>query len=333
MKRTASLFANCFLCIAASAQYAPQAGIAGSDAVPHNSAQIIAWATGCTIQRGRMDIAQPSLGYANSGDSTLATGAADNMVVSLGDSGVATLTFAQPIMNGAGADFVVFENGFLNTANNEEAFLELAFVEVSSDGLNFFRFPSSSLTQDTQQIAGTGAPGTGDYINARHINNLAGKYISKYGTPFDLEELKDIAGLDVNNITHIRLVDVIGSLGTYASKDKDQNIINDPYPTPFPTCGFDLDAVGVIHQQTASSTKDIYKSLTSLAPNPTTGIVHIQTKNKLQLIVTDISGKILLKNLCNHHAEISLGEFQNGIYFFNFTDVNGNRWSEKVIKY
>lgn len=333
MRRTASLFIICILPFTMSAQYAPQAGIAGSDAIPHNSLQIVAWATHCTLQRGWMDIAQPSLGYANSGDSTLATGVADNMVVSLGDSGVATLSFAQPITNGAGADFAVFENGFLNAANNEEAFLELAFVEVSSDGFTFFRFPPASLTQDTQQIAGTGAPGTGDYINARHINHLAGKYIGKYGTPFDLEELKDIAGLDVNNITHIRLVDVIGSLGAHASYDKDQQVINDPYPTPFPTCGFDLDAVGVLHQQTPSSVSDSYKSLTRLAPNPTTDIIHIHSEKALQLIVTDISGKILLKSRCNEHTEISLKDFQNGVYFFNFTDANGNRWSEKVVKY
>ena len=103
----------------AIAQYAPQAGISGSDAVPHNSSQIVSWATSCSIQRGWMDIAQPNLGFVNSGDSTLALGVADNFVVSLGDSGVATLTFASPITNGVGADFAVFENGFLNTANNK----------------------------------------------------------------------------------------------------------------------------------------------------------------------------------------------------------------------
>lgn len=317
----------------ARGQYAPQAGITGSDAIAHNSPQIIAWATGCTLQRGWMDIAQPSLGYAYSGDSSLAIGAADNMVVSLGDSGVATLSFAQPVMNGAGADFVIFENGFLNTADSEEAFLELAFVEVSSDGMNFFRFPPVSLTQDTQQISGTGAPGTGDYLLARQLHHLAGKYISKWGTPFDLEALNGLAGLDVNHITHIRLVDVVGSINAHASKDKDDRVINDPYPTPFPTSGFDLDAVGVLHQQNASYTAHPYKHLVRLAPNPTTDRLYIHSEKNLQLIVTDISGKIMIKRTCHQRTEISLEEFQSGIYFFNFNDENGNKWSEKIVKY
>ena len=33
----------------------------------------------------------------------------------------------------------------------------------------------------------------------------------------------------------------------YASYDSQGNIINDPFPTPFETGGFDLDAIGVIH--------------------------------------------------------------------------------------
>ena len=33
-----------------------------------------------------------------------------------------------------------------------DTFLELGLVEVSSDGLNYFQFESTSLTQDTLQI-------------------------------------------------------------------------------------------------------------------------------------------------------------------------------------
>ena len=65
-----------------------------------------------------------------------ATGmAGDGRVVSLGDGGVAILTFDTPLSDGPGPDFAVFENAFLET------FLELAFVEVSSDDVNYFRFP------------------------------------------------------------------------------------------------------------------------------------------------------------------------------------------------
>jgi hypothetical protein len=39
------------------------------------------------------------------------------------------------------------------------------------------------------------------------------------------------------------------SENNYASCDSQGHQINDPWPTPFPTGGFDLDAVGVIHQK------------------------------------------------------------------------------------
>ena len=42
-----------------------------------------------------MDIANPSLGFVTNGDSSMAIGPADYGVVSLGDSGIATLTFEQ----------------------------------------------------------------------------------------------------------------------------------------------------------------------------------------------------------------------------------------------
>ena len=81
--------------------------------------------------------------------------------MSLGDGGVAILTFKYPIKNETGNDFAVFENSFNDT------FLELAFVEVSSDGIHYFRFPAVSNTQDTLQM------GNDASIDARHLNNLA----------------------------------------------------------------------------------------------------------------------------------------------------------------
>ncbi|MFM7423632.1 MAG: calcium-binding protein [Elainella sp.] len=75
-------------------------------------------------------------------------------IVSLGDldeaqiaagakPGEITLLFGSGIRDGEDADFVVFENGFDNRGG---IFGELAYVEVSSDGVNFARFASESLT-------------------------------------------------------------------------------------------------------------------------------------------------------------------------------------------
>ena len=218
--------------------FAPAAGKAGSTAI-HKDADFVGWATGVEVVRGLADIANPQGARATFGTPDAALGKAEGTsygVVSLGDGGSATLTFDAAITNGVGDDFAVFENSFSDT------FLELAFVEVSSDGENFFRFDAISETPTDKQILGFGV------VDPTNVYNLAGKYKQGYGTGFDLEELAGIEGLDVNNVTHVRVVDVIGSIDPqYASYDSVGNIINDPYATPFNSGGFDLDAVGVIN--------------------------------------------------------------------------------------
>ncbi len=222
--------------------YAPPVGEPNSTAIHMDDPNFVAWATGIVVQRGYIRIDNPGLGYVSYGSDANALGKADGGsydVVTLGDGGTATLTFDYPIANKQGYDFAVFENAITDT------FLELGYVEVSSDGINFFDFNSVSLTQTTTQVAGFGSVDTTD------VNNLAGKYLQGYGTPFDLEELADVNSLlDVNYITHVRITDVVGCIqDTYARYDSQGNKINDPWPTPFPTGGFDLDAVGVIHEK------------------------------------------------------------------------------------
>jgi hypothetical protein len=229
--------------VAFAGPYAPPAGEPNSTAVHMDEPNFTAWATGITVQRGYIKIDEPELGYVSYGNDANALGKADGSlygVVSLGDGGDATLTFANPIANGPGYDFAVFENAF------DDTFLELAFVEVSSDGVNFFGFDSVSLTQTDTQVGGFGMLETTD------LHNFAGKYRQGYGTPFDLEELADVnVLLDVNSITHVRIIDAVGCIqDEYARYDSLGNKINAPWPTPFATGGFDLDAVGVIHEKT-----------------------------------------------------------------------------------
>lgn len=284
----------------AFAQFDPPAGQAGTKAMYKDSTAFVAWATGCQLKRGYQDISNPSLGYTTSGDSSLVIGKADGMkAVSLGDGGSAIVTFKLPIANATGNDFAVFENGFNAT------FLELAFVEVSSDGINYFRFPATSNTHDTVQLDNAAD------MDARRINNLAGKYRASYGTPFDLEELSGISGLDVNRITHVRIVDVVGSiLPAYASYDKNGKKINDPWATPFPTGGFDLDAVGIIHQAPPAS---ILEELTSIRceifPNPVTSASSIRLElDKTQTItidVLDLTGRQVAAIATDFQAQLS----------------------------
>jgi hypothetical protein len=270
------------------AQFAPPVGQAGTTAMSSDSSAFVAWASACELTRGFQDISDSSLGYASVGDSPIASGIADGTgVVSLGDGGSAVLTFENPITNGTGWDFAVFENSFSDT------FLELAFVEVSSDGINFVRFPSTSLTQDTVQIGSFGL------LDATKIDNLAGKYRALYGTPFDLEELSAYGELDINTITHVRIIDVVGCIqDEYARYDHNGNKINDPWNTPFASGGFDLDAVGVINQVSSGiRNHDAGIFSVNVFPNPVNNnsILHysLEEPSNIRIIASDLSGRVM----------------------------------------
>jgi hypothetical protein len=248
------------------------------------------------------------MGYASVGDSTAAIGsAATRGVVSLGDGGIATLTFSSPITDGAGADFCVFENGF------DDIFLELAFVEVSSDGRRYVRFPSVSGTQDTTPIGGFGS------VDARAINNLAGKYRANYGTPFDLAELRDSAGLDVQHITHVRVIDVVGYLdSTFARRDSRGHKVNDPWPTPYPSGGFDLDAVGVIHQLPTAVLTTPENAALRFYPIPAQEVLYIESERRPDDIrIYDIEGREYIAKAIPVYANtwaVSTSELASGSY-------------------
>ncbi len=281
------------------AQFAPQAGMEGSTAIHKDSSLFISWATECAVDRGWKNIALSDSGFVGYGVQEDAVGPVDNLVVSLGDGGVATLVFEVPLADGPGWDFAIFENGFKSVDENL-AFLELAFVEVSSNGIDFFRFDATSLTQHDEQLATFGV------LDATKLNNLAGKYVIHQGVPFDLNEMSGKTMLDINNIVAIRLVDVVGSIeDDFASFDADGNKINDPWPTPFETGGFDLDAIGVIHNQSnIDAVKPIDQDFFTVYPNPATGHINIKAEQDLRrALIYDMQGSML--------KESYLGDMEN----------------------
>lgn len=231
------------MALAQIAPFAPAQDQPGTTAIHADSSAFIGWATGVEVVHGPWNIANLSLGYTG-GDQYAdenALGAPEGTygVTCLGDGGYATLTFASPICNRQGPDFAVFENGF---KSGSQWFLEIAFVEVSSDGENFFRFPAVTCVQYETQLGGFAT------MDPAYIHNFAGKYGAFYGTPFDLDEVPNDPLLDKNNITHVRVIDVVGSIDPeYCTYDSQGHPVNDPWPTPFNSSGFDLDAVGVIH--------------------------------------------------------------------------------------
>jgi hypothetical protein len=293
------------IAIGAFSQFPPAAGLPGSTAIFKDSSIFIGWATSCTVTRGWQDISNHSLGKTTAGEAYMATGkSGENGVVSLGDGGSAVLTFAAAIFNGPGWDFAVFENAF------DDNFLELAFVEVSSDGSNFFRFPASSFTQTTAQT------GTFDYTDPTKVNNLAGKYRLFYGTPFDLEELKGTPGLDIDNVTHVRVVDVVGNIQPqHASKDAEGRIINDPWPTPFPQGGFDLDAVGVINQKPLMVETNQAATI-KFYPNPAKDKITIGLPHTIKgsAEIYSLAGKLIAREEGEGYFSIDLTGIPAGFY-------------------
>lgn len=207
--------------------YAPAAGETGSTAIHKDSPAFMAWASGWTNYQVGADC--HTMWQTPENAMGPAVGSSFD-IVCLGRDGRITMTFNVPIANGAGYDFAVFENAINNT------FLELAFVEVSSDGIHFFRFANDSLTP-----GGIGPFGTVDPTN---ISGLASKYRQAYGTPFDLEELKGVSSLlDLQQVKLVRLLDIPGD-GRFM--DSGGQPIYDPYPI-LDSAGFDLDAIGVIN--------------------------------------------------------------------------------------
>lgn len=308
------------------AQFAPSVGQPGTTAMYKDSSAFIDWATACTVTRGLQDTSDNSLGYANVGDETMALGMAGaNGVVSLGDGGYATLQFTLPIADGPGPDFAVFENSF------DDTFLELAFVEVSSNGVNYFRFPATSNTDTTVQTSSFGA------TDATLINNLAGKYRALYGTPFDLAELPANALLNTSAITHLKLIDVIGSMqNEYCTRDQYNHKINDPWPTGFGSSGFDLDAVGVIHNQSNVAVKET-NSLApkfTLFPNPARNQLQLNTFNDetFTITISNSMGEILFQELIKQKSiQINLENFCDGIYFVN-VDSGKEKTCKRFVK-
>lgn len=178
----------------------------------------------------------------------------------LGNGGSLTLGFDRGderygIYNGLGFDFIISENSFYDAGDGTRAFAELAWVEVSSDGTNFARFPAFSETPAPVGAYGTIDPGQAMFFAGVRpvLANVDENAIDPFdrivagGDPFDLmwlqgDELVQSGVVDLDHIRHVRLVDIIGD---GSNLDGRGNPIYDP--TGFGSGGADIDAVAVIH--------------------------------------------------------------------------------------
>lgn len=247
MKRT--LLAVAMMVVAATAQAGPYPSFS-DPAHRVLPAQINAWASSVANYSPAPGVGG---GFSNSNN---VLGPNNGSITSLGDlsseqiaqgvlPGSITVAFETAITDRAGADFAVFENaGTFFT--DPFVYAELAYVEVSSNGTDFVRFPSVSLNAESDLVTPFGRDFAG--VDTTNIRNLAGVHPAGFGTPFDLAELASLpavtSGLvDLASIGFVRLVDIPGN-GAYV--DSLGNPIFDTWLTTG-SGGLDLDAVGAIN--------------------------------------------------------------------------------------
>ncbi len=295
------------------AQFAPAVGQPGSTAISKDSSVFINWGDDAEILRGYIDIRDKGKGQVIQGSIEQVYGKADEKTISLGDSGVVVYNIYPPIINGDSWDFAVFENSF------DDTFLELATVEVSSDGEHYFIFAPISLTDVSEQI------GAFSNLDATKIHNLAGKYRGGYGTPFDLDSLPENVFLDKNNIRFIRITDVVGSIDLdFSTLDINGNPINDPFPTPFESGGFDLDALGIIHQKALGVEEKSIEYNLEVYPSPVKDILNIKLDNckACKYHIMNVSGEIIVSGIVSEKNKPDVSKLQAGIYFVEILDEN-----------
>lgn len=166
-------------------------------------------------------------------------------VHSLGSGGWATLGFDVTIVDGPGCDLIVSENAF--SAGGFDVFAEAVYVAVSSDGVNFARFPS--------RYAGPGwAAGALGVRPHGSYAGLAGQspvfpftdprdVVDAGGDAFDLADLGGdplvvLGVVDLQAIHFVRLTDVRSGI------DRDSNGV----PILDAESGSaDIDAVTAVH--------------------------------------------------------------------------------------
>jgi hypothetical protein len=139
-------------------------------------------------------------------------------VLSLGTDGEIVVGFGgNGVVDGEGADFIVFENAFLSGG---KPFKELAQISVSDDGITWTPFPCKQDALPYDGCAGW-----------HPVYSTPTSDVSPYDPAKAGGDLFDLATIGVKSARFIKIVDQHNVVGVDG------------------TTGFDLDAVAVIHAE------------------------------------------------------------------------------------
>ena len=207
---------------AGSADSSPTDDVGGPDAsrgaapLPYAS-EVVEFSPGAGAGHGAEEMPGVVLGPPESDGQT--KGSLD--VVSLGAEGTIVLGFGdRAIVDGEGADFIVFENAFYVGGESGRVWAEVGEVSVSRDGEEWRSFECRPEAGGENRYPGcAGWHPTRDYDPAK-VQPLEPALTG--GDPFDLSEV----GLE--KARWVRITDVSKKGGA-------------------PSAGFDLDAVGIVH--------------------------------------------------------------------------------------
>ena len=146
-----------------------------------------------------------------------------------------------------------------------------------------------------------------------------------------LDEVEDNPLLDKNRVTHVRLVDVVGCIQPeYATYDCQGHVVNDPWPTPFASSGFDLDAVGVIHDLAHYDVVEAQEvTSVNLYPNPVSSILSVDAANVASICLYSLTGQCVLETENNNTIDVST--LTPGLYFARIV-VDGKAFVNKFVK-
>ena len=130
-------------------------------------------------------------------------------------------------------------------------------------------------------------------------------------------------------MTHIKVIDVVGTISNlYSTIDTAGNKINDPWPTPFASSGFDLDALGLIHVNGINSIEE-KKINIAIYPNPFTDKITLEIEDEITAIqLVSISGSTLS---LGGNKSLNLSYLTNGVYFLKIY-TKTNFYVQKVVK-
>jgi len=140
-------------------------------------------------------------------------------VLSLGDGGEIVVGFDVAIVDGDGADFVVFENPFEPAGDPTSVLAEPAEVSVSEDGVTWTAFPCTATTYPYGSCAGW-----------HPVYATAESPIDPLDPARAGGDAFDLSTIGVKRARFVRIRDM-----------------NRRFPAASPTAGFDLDGVAVLH--------------------------------------------------------------------------------------